>query len=109
MSEATLTKRVGEYLKTIPHSLFWKVHQSGFGRAGVSDYVGCVRGRFCAIELKAPGKYIAPFVGLRKAQLAFMDDVRDSDGFYLVADSLETVKDFMAGVLSVVEVQEEYT
>lgn len=52
-------------------------------RAGVSDLLFLYRGRFYALELKAPGN--RPTV----QQLEFLDDVKDAGGFSVWTDSLD--------------------
>jgi len=54
MNEATITATVARYLKTVPECFFWKEHGSQYGTAGLPDIILCYRGRFVALEVKAP-------------------------------------------------------
>jgi hypothetical protein len=54
-----------------------------FAGAGVSDKLGCVRGRFVALEFKAPGSSYKATA----TQLAFLDKVRTAGGYAAVIDS----------------------
>jgi hypothetical protein len=42
--------------------------QSGFGRVGL-DYFNCIKGRFVAIETKAPGKTLTPLQETTKTEI----------------------------------------
>lgn len=42
--------------KEYPSSWLFKVHGGPFQVAGIPDIVGCINGRFVAIEVKFPGK-----------------------------------------------------
>lgn len=42
--------------------------QSGFGSQTL-DYLACIKGRFVAIETKAPGKKLTPMQGITKAAI----------------------------------------
>lgn len=52
--EAKVKKRVVAQLKTLGVYFFYPV-TGGYGSSGVPDIVGCVRGKFFAIECKAGG------------------------------------------------------
>lgn len=61
-----------------------------FAQSGISDILGCYRGRFVAIELKRPdgvGKY-----GATKTQLAFLERVIKSQGVAIVAASYDVIE-----------------
>ena len=53
--EGKLKAQIRAYLKTVEGLWFCHVAGSGYGRAGVPDYLLCYRGRFVALEVKAPG------------------------------------------------------
>lgn len=55
------------------------------GQAGRADLHACYRGRFIAVETKAPGKAASP------AQLRYLDRVRQAGGIAVVADSVDDV------------------
>lgn len=56
--EKTVKARVKKLLKQHNCYQFWPV-QTGYGAATL-DCLGCHRGRFFAIETKAPGKHLTP-------------------------------------------------
>jgi hypothetical protein len=51
--EGRVKNQVRKVLKKYPHWGFWPV-QMGFGRTAL-DYIGCIGGKFFAIETKANG------------------------------------------------------
>ena len=51
--EAKLQKRIYAHLQKVPHSWWMKVHGGPMQKRGVPDIIGCVRGHFVSIELKA--------------------------------------------------------
>lgn len=68
--ESIFAERLGKRLKAIPCSWFCKVQMVAL--AGIPDYLGCVRGRFVALELKMPGGRLSALQKfcLRKISLA---------------------------------------
>ena len=62
------------------------------GEPGRADLHVCYRGRFIAIETKAPGKQPTD------AQLRYRDRVIKAGGVWIVADCIETVKDLIGGM-----------
>ena len=58
-----------------------------YAKAGVSDILACIKGRFVAIEVKRPGKKPSDL------QERFLDAVNTIGGFAFWADSLQDVKD----------------
>lgn len=48
--------------------LFWP-YMAGFGKSGVSDIVGCYRGKFFSIEVKREGKEPTPIQNRRMAEI----------------------------------------
>ena len=54
--ESRFKVRVLKALRAISPSWWVKVHGSAFGAAGTPDILGCLRGRFCALELKRDAK-----------------------------------------------------
>jgi penicillin-binding protein-related factor A (putative recombinase) len=97
MTETQLKDKVMAFLKTVPRSSWRKIHQTPMSKAGTADIIGCYKGRYVAIELKRPGKYKNLYQGMSKPQIAFMNEIDDAFGYYLVADSLQDVQDFIAG------------
>lgn len=56
--EGRVKAKVRKVLEKYPHWGFWPV-PTGYGRTSL-DYIGCINGRFFAIETKAPGKKPTP-------------------------------------------------
>lgn len=59
-----------------PGGFFYKTHGGPYARAGQSDILGCVEGRFVAIEIKMPGKLST----VTELQQAFLDSVLAAGG-----------------------------
>lgn len=58
-----------------------------YAKAGVSDILACIKGRFVAIEVKRPGNKPSA------VQLQFITAVNSIGGFAFWADNLQDVKD----------------
>ena len=58
-----------------------------YAKAGVSDILACIKGRFVAIEVKRPGNKPTA------VQLQFIAAVNNIGGFAFWADNLQEVKD----------------
>ena len=68
--EHRLKMRVAALLRGWEPPLWWlKVHGGPWQRRGVPDFIVCVRGRFLAIELKAPGRKPTPAQAVELARL----------------------------------------
>lgn len=85
--EATLTKKVKDYLEVQSDVTFYKC--SDRYHKGISDIIACVRGRFVAIELKKDGGITSPH------QKLFIRQVKESGGIAGVCDTLGQVKDLL--------------
>ena len=53
--EGRVKEAVKKYLKSIG-AYYYMPQSNGMGRVGAPDFIVCYRGRFYAIETKAPGK-----------------------------------------------------
>ena len=60
-----------------------------YAKAGVSDILACIKGKFVAIEVKRPGQKPT------KLQLNFIDAINSIGGVAFWADNLETVKEHL--------------
>jgi hypothetical protein len=58
------------------------------GVVGIPDIVGCYKGRFFAIETKAPGKK----KNLSKNQSLRIQEIVDAQGVVIVADGVDDVR-----------------
>lgn len=54
--EGRVKDALRKVLKTLPHSTWHWPATGGYGRSGVHDVVGCIRGRYVSIECKATPK-----------------------------------------------------
>lgn len=109
------------YLKSIPQLWCFKASEKFY--SGIPDIIGCYRGKFFAIELKRPGQIkLKPFTtpsqptnneteskrglanrdiqefiknGARQIQAYTLIKIQNSNGFCIVADSLEQVRKFI--------------
>ena len=86
ISEAKLTKMITSHLKR-SGVFFWKT--SDRYTSGVSDIVGCFKGKFFAIEIKATGKKA------RNLQIYFIEQVKLNGGATLITDNFPLFLQFM--------------
>lgn len=70
---------------------FFKVHGSSFMQPGIPDIIACVKGRFVGIEVKNKGK----LKNQSEHQKIHEQLIKDSGGIFILADSLETVKEIL--------------
>jgi hypothetical protein len=83
MTEKAFVAKAKKRLEAEVGGLWITFPRTRFARAGVSDLLGCVRGRFVALEFKAPDStYKAT-----ETQLNFLDAIRTSGGDAFVVDS----------------------
>jgi hypothetical protein len=67
-----------------------KVHGGDpYQESGISDILGCYRGRFVAIEVKRPGGKVSPL------QQRFLEDVEKAGGYAIVAESVGDVRELL--------------
>jgi hypothetical protein len=64
---------------------------NGMGRVGAPDFLCCIRGRFLAIETKAPGKR----GNTTNNQQREIGGIQDADGMAIVIDDLQQLKDYL--------------
>lgn len=55
-NEASLVKAIRGALEREFGGFWFKVHGGAFQRIGLPDLIGCVRGKFCSLEVKLPGR-----------------------------------------------------
>ena len=91
MNERDLTRQVRDFLRVLGA---WEVkHRAGLGdRRGVPDVLACYRGRFVALEIKAPKGRLTP------QQTAELEAVRRAGGIAAEVRSLEDVLVALRGV-----------
>lgn len=84
--ESDITKSIRRYLK-MRGAFCWKVWQGPMSSPkGISDILGCMRGKLLAIEVKVPGREPSP------AQQDFIDCINSSGGVAFVAHSVDEVE-----------------
>ena len=85
--EQEIQDKIMDYIKSIG-GLPVKFNNIGiYAKAGVSDILACIRGRFVAIEVKKPGNKPSAL------QENFINAINSIGGFAFWADNLEDVKD----------------
>ena len=60
MTETAIVNSIMRWLKAQPGCWAFKVHGGPWQLAGVPDIVGCLDGKFFALEVKRPGGKIRP-------------------------------------------------
>ena len=89
MKEKAIEKKIKEYLKTIDGLFYWKVFSGMYCTAGIPDIVICYKGKFVALEVKAPdGKPTA-------LQMATIKKIREAGGVAEVVRSVEEVREII--------------
>lgn len=92
MREKAIENKIKQYLKTVEDLYFFKEHGGLYGTAGVPDIICCYKGRFIALEVKAPdGKPTA-------LQDATIRRIIGAGGIARIVRSLEEVKSIIGGV-----------
>ena len=85
LREADITKQIRDVLD-LKGIWYWKQWQGPMSEPkGVSDILGCHKGRMLAIEIKAPGYHPS------QDQIVFIDNVIAAGGIAFVAYSVEYV------------------
>ena len=64
-----------------------------YAKAGISDIIACIKGRFVAIEVKRPGNKPSAL------QVNFINAINSIGGLAFWADNLEDVKDKLKELL----------
>jgi Holliday junction resolvase len=94
MNEKALQRKVLRKLRELGG--VWVNQSPGpWDKQGCADVLGCLRGRFVAIELKHPEKYQtheALYAALTPAQEAFLVSVAQNGGVALVTNGWEGVE-----------------
>lgn len=93
MKEKDLTKKIIDYLNTLPQTFAFRVENRPGMAHGCSDVLGVYKKYFMAIEAKMPGNKCTPL------QLRFLKMVHYAGGLTLVAYSLQDVKDFLEYII----------
>jgi len=88
--EAKVKKQIKQILEEL-NVWFFMPPANGYGRAGIPDFIGCLRGQFIAIEAKA-GKGKTTALQDREIQR-----IKDAGGFVLIVNetNLHNLKDLI--------------
>ncbi len=89
--EAKLTKKIKKHLESLKPDV-WFYKSSDRYSSGIPDFVGCYKGKFFAIEVKAPGKKPRPL------QQFVIDSIKKSEGSCIYVDSFTDFKNFIEGL-----------
>lgn len=85
--ESVIQNRILRFANTI--GVFNKIQGSVYTRAGTSDIIGCLNGHYVAIEAKRAGR------NATRAQIRFIEDVRNKGGIAFVAHSVDEVEHYL--------------
>lgn len=85
-TEASITRAIQKYLKSLDDVWFFKVHGGPFQTAGIPDILACRDGRLFGFEVKQQGKKATPI------QQRTIDLINDAGGVALVVSSVEEVE-----------------
>jgi Holliday junction resolvase len=93
MTEKELQSQVLDFLSK-SGAWFYHPRETKKGTDGLPDIIGCLNGKFFAIELKSP-EVKKPEDYLRPEQRKVLEKIKNSGGFILVSNKLEEVVDFI--------------
>ncbi len=85
--EGKVKKEIDKYLTSLGANWWgFKPMMSGYGRKGIPDIIGCYKGHFVAIEVKAENGKLTPW------QRRELDSIITSSGHCMIAYSVEHVE-----------------
>lgn len=82
---------------------YYQPVQNGMGQVGIPDFICCYRGVFLAIETKAPGK----IKDLTANQRRVLDQIQANDGYALVIDDVEFLRDTLNAIVVIEKLKGE--
>lgn len=88
--ESKVKKEIVVYLDSLPECWHVAYHTMGYGKRGVPDRLVCYRGRFIALEIKAPGGKATPW------QERCIEEMVSAGGFAGVVHSVDEVRRLIA-------------
>lgn len=88
MLEKNVENKIKRWLQS-KNIYYFKVHGSSFMQPGIPDIIACVNGCFVGIEVKNVGK----LKNQSEQQKIHEKLIKASGGIFILADSLEVVKD----------------
>jgi hypothetical protein len=92
--EAALKAKIKGLLLTLHDCWFFFPAAHGYGINGVPDIVGCYKGVFFAIEVKAPGK-LRNVTALQQMQI---DGINRALGYAIATDDVQRVRDLFVQI-----------
>ena len=87
--EGKVKDNIKGWLRQQPNCWFFMANTHGYGVNGVPDIVGCYKGVFFAIEVKAPGK----LKGVTPLQQMQINAINQAHGWACAADNLARVEE----------------
>lgn len=88
--ESKVKKEIVAYLDSLPECWHVAYHTMGYGKRGVPDRLVCFRGRFIALEIKAPGGKATPW------QERCIDEINEAGGYAYIVTSAAAVSNIIA-------------
>lgn len=83
--ERDITRQIKKLLDNIENCWYFKVAGGQFQRAGIPDIIGCLNGKYFAIEVKRPGGKLS------EKQKKEIEAIKSCNGIVFVAYSTEDV------------------
>ena len=84
-TEAELVSAMRKELVKVLGGDWTKIHGGPYQRVGVSDLLGCLNGRFIAVEVKLPGKEKTLTVSQKK----FLDLINKNGGIGFMSSDID--------------------
>ena len=92
--EATVKTKIKGFLLTLRDCWFFFPASHGYGVNGIPDIIGCYRGVFFAIEVKAPGN----LRGVTALQQIQIDGINKAMGYAIASDDVQRVRDMFVQI-----------
>ena len=90
--ERKIQSSIMAFLKKVPYSNFAKIQQGPLSKGGISDIIGCYRGRFLAMEVKRQATEPTPL------QAEYLNKNVEAGGLSAVVRSVADVKEVLRRV-----------
>lgn len=89
--ESALVNKIKNKLSTSLGGSWTKIHGGAYQRNGISDLIGCVEGKFVALEVKVPGREGT----LTKLQERYLEEIRKAGGIAAMVSSVDQAIDIV--------------
>lgn len=110
MNEHKLTKKVGLVFRDFKKAgvpIWWKkMHGGQFQTPGLPDFIVCVYGIFCVVELKNPESAKEPEADLTALQARELALIEGAGGRVLVAKDAETVRGWIGEIVGLFKTED---